>query len=115
MKPRILNVSLDESLRTTRERLLQDAGYSVVSASSWIEFEQACAGYSFDLILLGQTLPPSLKHDMADHVQNHCPDVKLAEIYLHGASVPAKYSFHAAGTDASDFLKFVDATLAEKK
>ena len=79
-----------------------------------MEFEQACGTHAIDLILLGQTLPPSLKHDMDEFTQKHCPRAKVAELYLHAQSLPAKYAFNASVLDPEKLLRFVKQTLEEK-
>ena len=109
---KILNVGLDDSLRTTRESLLMGAGYDVVSVGTWDAFERACGTQSFDLLILGQTLPPSLKHDMFDFMAAHCPGAKVAEIYTFAASLPAQFSFRAS--DPPSFLTFIAQALATK-
>lgn len=112
-RAKILNMSLNPALRDTRHALLRKEGYEVMSASTWIEFEEACGAHQFDLVLLGQTLPPSLKHDIEEFALKHCPSCKIAELYLFAPSLPAKYIFHMhSNYDPKDFLKFVAEVLA---
>ena len=98
----------------TRCKLLQSAGYTAIKAGSWTEFEQACGTHAIDLILLGQTLPPSLKHDMDDFARKHCPRAKVAELYLHAQSLPAKYAFNASVHNPEELLAFVKRVLEDK-
>jgi DNA-binding NtrC family response regulator len=108
---RILSVSIDPSLLTTRAMILESAGYIVKSASTWMEFETACAEGDFDLVILGQSLPPSMKHDMQEFAHKHCRTAKVAELYLHAPNLPAKYSMQTS-TDPKALLEFVTRTLS---
>jgi hypothetical protein len=112
MKATILNVSLGEPLPSRWELLLMYEGYSVISASHWKGFEQACrqnAG-GIDLILLGQSLPPSLKRDMAAYSARHCPQTKVAELYIQAATTSVSYSYRET-PNVDDFLDFIKKTL----
>ena len=106
MAAKILNVSADISLLRTRTLLLEQAGYEVGSASNWMDFESACGNSTYDLLILGQSLPPSLKKDMEDFAKKHCPSMKIAELYVVAPSSPAKYQFHAGGKP-QELLEFV--------
>ena len=111
MSPKkILSASTHSSLLATRELILKNAGYAVTSVSSWAEFEEACGKGSYDLLILGQSLAPSAKHDMDDFARKHCPKMKIAEFYIVAASVPAKYHFHAGGKP-QELLDFIAETL----
>jgi DNA-binding NtrC family response regulator len=114
MTPTVLVVSLDESLLETRHKLLLSAGYNALKASTWAEFEKACGSHQLDLVLLGQTLPPSLKHDMDDFTRKHCPETKIAELYLYAQSIPAKYALNASANEPETLLAFVAKVLAQK-
>jgi len=85
----------------------------VSKASTWAEFESACGAHEFDLILLGQSMPPSLKHDMHDFATKHCAKSKVAEFYLYAQSIPAKYSLNATVSDPEEFLAFVKRGLED--
>ena len=98
----------------TRHQLLLGEGYSAFKASNWAEFESACGAHDFDLILLGQSMPPSLKHDINDFAAKHRPKSKVAELYLHAQSIPAKYSMNARLSDPEELLDFVKRVLADK-
>jgi hypothetical protein len=106
-------VSLDQALLETRYQLLKSAGYEALKASGWAEFEQACGSHQVDLVLLGQTLPPSLKHDMDDFTRKHCPSTKVAELYLYAQSIPAKFALNANVNDPETMLAFVKEVLEQ--
>ena len=109
---KILNISSDISLLQTRALILEQAGYAVTSGSSWIEFEQACGigSTGYDLLILGQSLSPSVKHDMTEFAQKYCPQMKIAEFYFSAPSTPAKYHFQAGGKP-EEMLSFIADTL----
>lgn len=104
---------MDPALLETRHQLLLGEGYRSFKASTWAEFEGACGDHVFDLILLGQPLAPSLKHDMHDFAEKYCSKSKVAELYLHAQSIPAKYSFDARVSGPEEFLAFVKRVLAD--
>jgi len=57
----VLSVGLDPQLLTTRNLVLQSAGYTVVSAYSTKEAVDRFRGDDFDLVLLCQTVPVNEK------------------------------------------------------
>ena len=105
----ILNVSSDAALLATRSALLTKAGYRVVSTGNWNEFEEACHTQRFDLVILGQGIPPSIKTDMAEVALRELPDTKLAELYLFSPVLTnGKYSYRvSAQLEPEEFLTFV--------
>jgi len=74
----------------------------------------ACGAHEFDLILLGQSMSPSLKHDMYDFATKYCSTSKVAELYLHAQSIPTKYSFDARVSGPEELLEFVKRVLADQ-
>jgi len=104
---------VDPALLETRHKLLLGEGYRSFKASTWAEFESACGAHVFDLILLGQSMSPSLKHDMYDFATKHCSTSKVAELYLHAQSIPTKYSFDARVSGPEELLGFVKRVLSD--
>ena len=70
--PRILNVSYDESLLTTREALLKQAGYEVVSAQGFVESLERCKQRDFDLFILGHSIPQKDKQELVKTFRDNC-------------------------------------------
>jgi DNA-binding NtrC family response regulator len=95
-KSRILSVSLSESLRVTRHRILTNAGYEVATVGDWHEFEAACTSNEFDLAILGQSLPPSFKRDAAELIKRHCPQLPILEIYIQDPVLENSVRHHQA-------------------
>src|SRR5579859_2269660 len=57
MSKRILSVSYDESLLSTRQMLLQQAGYEVTSALGFPEALAWCKKGEFEHVLMGHSIP----------------------------------------------------------
>lgn len=57
MSKRILSVSYDESLLSTRQLILQHAGYEVTSALGFTDALEHCKKGEFDLVLIGHSIP----------------------------------------------------------
>ena len=53
---RILSISNEESILTTRKLVLQQLGYGVVSALGFAEGLEQCKSGGFDLCILGSTI-----------------------------------------------------------
>jgi len=59
----IISVSYDETLLRTRQLLLEAAGHKVTSALGFHEAHERCA-HSFDLAIIGHSIPKKDKLDM---------------------------------------------------
>jgi DNA-binding response OmpR family regulator len=64
MRKRILSISYDTVLLHTRRMLLEEAGFEVVSASSFRQAFDLCRAGDFDLLIIGHSIPPSDKASM---------------------------------------------------
>jgi CheY-like chemotaxis protein len=92
LRKRILCVSNDAALLSTRTMLLENAGFEVVPAFGFAEAMERCsADASFDLILMGQTVSPKDKRALISTLRElkcHAPilsvgrlgDAPLAEV-----------------------------------
>jgi DNA-binding response OmpR family regulator len=58
---KILSIGYDEPLLLTRQYILQQAGFTVVSALRLEEAIRHCKHQKFDLIVLGHSIPPTDK------------------------------------------------------
>lgn len=56
-KKRILSISYDESLLATRQMILEQAGFEVVSSFGFAESLENSKKGPFDLVVLGHSLP----------------------------------------------------------
>jgi hypothetical protein len=64
-----------------RREFLQKAGHRVVTAMNEKELSDACQKYQFEVVVIGQTLSKSMKQHIVDLIRQHCPDVKVLELY----------------------------------
>lgn len=109
---KILLASIEGSLLMSRFVLLQGAGYSVIPSYTWSEFEKAfVADPKIDLVLIGQSIGPSLKRDMAELVEEHYPATKIVELYLHKPSTNAQFTHSARELSEDELLKLVRRAL----
>jgi DNA-binding NtrC family response regulator len=78
MSKRILSVSYDGVLLATREMLLEQKGYNVTSASGFTESAEHCKNGSFDLFVLGHSIPHKDKLHLIESFQNNCSALILS-------------------------------------
>jgi CheY-like chemotaxis protein len=72
-KKRILVISYDEALLRQRKETLEAAGFFVTSAYGFTEASSICRlDNSFDLIVLGYTLPRKDKIALIELIKTHC-------------------------------------------
>ena len=95
--PKILSITYDRSLAATdrslaatREMLFTSAGFHVSSASTVEQAAQLCAAESFDLIVIGHSIPIAQRQLLLKEVRRRCSTPVLAlyrrnELPLTGA------------------------------
>lgn len=71
-KKRILSISYDEILLTTRQQILTTSGYEVVSALGFAEAKQLCKQGEYDLAIMGHSIPEEDKLEMLKDIAEHC-------------------------------------------
>ncbi len=110
MAKRILSISYDRALLWTRQMLLEQLGYDVVSAEGFSQaWEAAEKGEGpFDLIILGHSIPPTDKKAMVNQMRRSCACPILALLRPHEAPVAEA----AASIDAGDPPAFLSAVRA---
>lgn len=80
---RILSVSYDQALLSTREMLLHSRGHEVVSALGFTQALHQCQnGKKFDLFILGHSIPQSDKEALISAFRANCaaPVVALTRV-----------------------------------
>ena len=82
-KHRILSISYDESLLITRQMLLEQAGYEVLSALGFTEALKHCHGERFSLVILGHSLPRSDKESLVAAIKTDC-NAPILSLRRHG-------------------------------
>jgi DNA-binding response OmpR family regulator len=63
---RILLASGEEKLRQTRQLILEQAGYEVVSTLGVAAAMQECTAANFDLFIIGHSIPDEHKRTLVD-------------------------------------------------
>lgn len=71
---RILSISYDPHLLMSRELLLQQMGYEVISAEGFSQAYEHCETRNghFDLIVLGHSIPHDDKHEIMRRLTKAC-------------------------------------------
>jgi DNA-binding response OmpR family regulator len=114
MAKRILSISYDRSLLWTRQLLLEQLGYEVVSAEGFAQaWDTADDKNSFDLIILGHSIPPKDKAAIVQHMRTSSSAPILALLRPHESPVPEAARSIDAG-DPGGFLNSVREMLREK-
>ena len=113
MSKSILSVSYDSVLLATREMLLEQKGYEVTSALGFTEAGERCKNGSFDLFILGHSIPHKDKLHLIETFRSNCPAPILSLERFGEIQVPC--DFHASPDDPERFLKVVDDILAARE
>src|ERR1700731_437139 len=71
-KKTVLVVSRHPHLADVRKRVLEQAGYKVVSISEPEAIEEACRNHKIGLVLIGYSLTPAEKRRIADEAIAFC-------------------------------------------
>ena len=84
----ILSVAGTEALRKTRELLLKQAGFLVVSAMSTRELNHVCRRTVFDLAVVGHAFEEDQKIKVAELIRQLCPNQPILEICRISPVIP---------------------------
>jgi len=80
---KILSISYDEPLLTTREMILTQAGYKVTSALGFDEALKHCSARAYDLVILGHSIPRRDQQSLLEAVRKF-DGVLVLGLRLHG-------------------------------
>ena len=112
MSKEILSVSYDASLLATRRMLLEQRGYHVISGLGFTQAIAHCKHPSFDLFILGHSIPISDKQELIRTFKEHC-SAPILSLERHGEE-RIVCDFHASPDDPEDFLATVGRILDGK-
>jgi len=84
----VLIVSSTESLRKTRELLLTEAGFGVVSVSGTRDLEHVCRRSRFDLVLVGAVFEDTQKQRFAEIVRRYAIGTPILEVCRLSPVIP---------------------------
>ncbi len=104
MPSRILSISYDPLLLKTRQHLLEQQGYRVVSAEGFTEATDRCRAEKFDLVVMGHSIPHKDKEALYELVQRNCPAPVIA--LLRSGEEPLKGA--AGSVDPMNPKEFLD-------
>jgi len=85
---KILSVAGSEVLRTTRQLLLEQEGYSVCSALNLAEVEMLARTEKVDLALIGHGFRGVEKRKIAHAVNHYYPGLPILEMCFHSPEIP---------------------------
>lgn len=104
MKKHILSISYDESLLTTRQIILERAGYAVSSALGFAEALDVCTTtHDFDLVLMGHSMPQKDKIALIEALRPNCK-APLLSILRHGDAPIPQANYAVDSNDGPDAL-----------
>jgi DNA-binding NtrC family response regulator len=98
---RILSVTYDRSLAATREMLFASVGFQVSSALTIDLAIQFCTTESFDLVVVGHSIPVERRQSLLKELRRRCGTPILA-LQRHGETplTGADYIFDSADSPA---------------
>jgi hypothetical protein len=74
----------------TRQLILEHAGHTVIPASDDREVKTVCSLHKFEVAIIGQNISAKAKGRVLELVREHCPEVKVLELYPQYASKSLK-------------------------
>jgi two-component SAPR family response regulator len=86
----VLCTGVDPVLMKTRQLILENAGHTVIPASDDREVKTVCSLHKFDVAVIGQNISVKVKDRVLELVREHCPAVKVLELYPQYASKSLK-------------------------
>ena len=111
-KKQVLVVSRHPHLEDVRKRILEEAGYEVISIRNPEQVEQACKNHKPDLALVGYSLTPAEKRRIAVEALAFCkcPILELWDREPPRVRIDPRISDHYSLTP-EDFLDAVNRIL----
>ncbi|PYP90618.1 MAG: hypothetical protein DMG65_10930 [Candidatus Angelobacter sp. Gp1-AA117] len=77
----VLCTGADPALMETRRMLLEKSGHRVITATDEAALKAACQQNAFNVAVIGQVLPISVKKRLLVLIRAHCPAAKVLELY----------------------------------
>ena len=102
----ILSVSYDENLLKTRELMLRQSGYQVTSALGFMDAMDRCLTGTFDLLIVGHSIPHKDKQGLITKFRKQC-DAPVLVLKRHGEAQIEDAEFEAYPDNPVDFLETV--------
>jgi CheY-like chemotaxis protein len=107
----VLCTGIDPVLMKTRQLILENAGHSVVPVMDEREIKAACAKQQFDVAVIGQNMPLHTKRRLFEAVKEHCPAVKVLELYplYAGRALRTANTWLAMPSEPGELVEAVNA------
>jgi len=102
----ILSISYDRALLLTRQALFEAAGYRVASAYGFTDAMRLCDNGSFDLMVMGHSIPPADKRVLIEQFRQHC-DAPVVSLLRHGEPLVDGADYHASPDDPHELVSTV--------
>jgi DNA-binding response OmpR family regulator len=103
---RILSISYDEALLQTRAMLLRGQGFDVVSAKGFSAALSACETGSFDLVILGHSIPQEDQQQIIKQLRAVCGTPILA-LRRPNESALGHAEYNLESGDPKEFINHV--------
>ena len=104
--PRILSISYDKALLHTRAMMLSREGFEVESAVGFSAAIQACKKGTFDLVIMGHSIPPEDKSAIIKQLRAVCSTPILALRRPNEAPIKAA-EYNLDSGDPRRFLSYI--------
>jgi DNA-binding response OmpR family regulator len=104
--PRILSISYDKALLHTRAMMLSREGFEVESAVGFSAAIQACKNGTFDLVIMGHSIPPEDKSAIIKQLRAVCSTPILALRRPNEAPIKAA-EYNLDSGDPRQFLSYI--------
>lgn len=79
--PNVIVIGINAAILATRKAILEKAGHTVALARDLREVIAECAKSSFDVGIVGQSLPPQEKLRVSEILLAHCTGIKILEFH----------------------------------
>lgn len=112
---RILSVSYDSTLARTREMIFSAAGFQVATYMDGEDAVQACRQHSFDLIVIGHSIPLNERRNLLAEVRGLCQTPILALLRHGEPPLPGADFVFDASQSPVQLLETVMNILSPKK
>src|SRR5690349_12264766 len=78
----VLCTGTDRALMQTRAMILERAGHTVIPAIDEPQLIDACSKVSFDVALIGHSVPEFEKARVLRLIREYCPKTKVLELFI---------------------------------
>src|ERR1041385_4328019 len=109
----ILSVSYDKSLLHTRQLMLEAQGYRVTSAYGFSEAKKHCAAGSFDLFILGHSIPHEDKKELIALFRAHCP-APILSLLRDGEQIVDGAEYQASPDDPNRLIEVIEEIIRNR-